>query len=198
MSSVASPAVTNPAAGPKGSAADFLSVHAVASRLASGERIRSSADDLALTWAEFLGRFNMQWFCTFTFREGTHPEAADKKWRVWVSKLNRRLYGPRWHRHAFKQVFWIRALEWQKRDVLHYHALVGDHDDLNNRVRRLTMMDEWFSLAGIARIDPIQPGEESEHAVRAYVSKYVAKGGELDLSPSLRWYLQPMREIVLR
>ena len=169
----------------------------IAKRLASGERIRSTSDELAAVWADFLAKFDMQWFCTFTFREPVHPEAADKKFRVWISRLNRELYGRRWYRDSFKQVFWIRALEYQKRSVLHYHALCGDSKDLNEHARRLSFMDEWYQLAGIARIDAIAPGAESHAAVRAYCSKYVAKGGEVDLSPSLRWYLQPMREYVL-
>lgn len=170
-----------------------FSCGAIAQRLAAGERVRSSHDDLASTWADFLAKFDMQWFCTFTFRQAVHPEAANKKFRLWISTLNGRVYGRNWRKDAFKQVFWIRALEYQKRNVLHYHALVGDSKDLNENARRLTFMDEWHRLAGIARIEPI----ESEAAVRAYCAKYTAKGGEIDLSPSLRWYLQPMREHVL-
>lgn len=184
---------------PSGSGA-FLSrppVEVVARRLLAGERIHSSADDLASSWADFLGRFPFQWFCGFTFREGVHPEAADKKWRVWISKLNRFLYGPRWYKKAYTQVFYCRALEWQKRGVLHYHALIGDAVDINEKALRYKWEQEWVDLAGFCEIAPIQPGKESEHAVRAYCSKYVVKGGELDLSRSLRWYLQPMREIVL-
>jgi hypothetical protein len=134
-------------------------------------------------WTAFLMRFPMQWFCTMTFAYPIHPEAADKLWRLWISKLNRSIYGVRWYRHDHTQVFWIRALEWQRRDVIHYHALVGDVRDMNTLARRLDWMDEWRALAGIARIYTI----ESDEDVRRYVSKYVTKGGEIELSRSLRF-----------
>lgn len=169
----------------------------VAALLSRGERVRSSSDELAKAWAEFLAPFPFQWFCGFTFRDHVHPEAADKKWRLWISKLNRSLYGPRWYRKSYTSVFHARALEWQKRGVLHYHALIGDVCDINTQAMRYMWEREWSDLAGFADIQPIKPGQESEHAVRAYCSKYVAKGGELELSASLRWYLQPVRELQL-
>lgn len=150
------------------------------------------SSNLQKSWVEFLGRFQLDWFCTMTFRDDVHPEAADKLWRVWVSKLNRRLYGVRWYRQDHTSVFWIRALEWQRRGVVHYHAMVGDHKDLNHeaRARRLDLMDLWFDMAGIARIDPISRAEQDQRqAINSYVSKYVSKGGEIDFSPSLRFYV---------
>jgi hypothetical protein len=141
---------------------------------------------LQTAWIEFLQRFPMQWFCTMTFKHHVHPEAADKLWRVWVSKLNRSLYGVRWYQRPECGIYWIRALELQKREVIHYHALVGDVQDMNASARRLRWMDEWFRLAGIARIEAI----ESDAAVSAYVSKYVTKGGEIELSGSMRSFAQ--------
>jgi hypothetical protein len=44
-------------------------------------------------------------------------------------------------------------------------------------VRRLSMMDVWDELAGIARIRPV----EHQDRVRKYVAKYVAKGGVIDI-----------------
>ena len=48
-------------------------------------------------------------------------------------------------------------------------------------VRRLTMMDEWARLAGWARIRPVS----RQDLVRAYVTKYAAKGGEIDVGGPL-------------
>ena len=42
-------------------------------------------------------------------------------------------------------------------------------------------MDRWFELAGIARIEPPRSG-----AVVNYVSKYVAKEGDLELSDTFK------------
>jgi hypothetical protein len=125
-------------------------------------------------WAGFLGRWSWDWFCTLTFRGEVHPEAADKRFRVWVSKINRALYGPRWWKHG-QGVRWVRALETQRRGVIHYHALLGGGG--LDELRRLTWMDEWNDLAGYARIEPPADGA----AVRGYCAKYVSKGGELDV-----------------
>jgi hypothetical protein len=46
----------------------------------------------------------------------------------------------------------VRALEYQKRDVIHYHALITGVEDL----RRLYWMDRWHELAGYGRIEPIE------------------------------------------
>jgi hypothetical protein len=127
-------------------------------------------------WIAFLGRWEWEWFCTFTFRDLVHPEAADKRFRVLISQANRVLYGVRWA-HYGRGLRWVRALEYQKRDVIHYHALLAGVQDL----RRLTWMDRWHELAGYARIEPI----ESTAAVSRYVSKYVVKGGEIDLGGPL-------------
>lgn len=70
---------------------------------------------------------------------------------------------------------WVRALELQRRGVIHYHALLGGAG--LDELRRLSWMDEWDRLAGYARIERPENGA----AVRAYCAKYVAKGGELDL-----------------
>ena len=70
-------------------------------------------------WIAFLGRWEWEWFCTFTFRDLVHPEAADKRFRVFISQANRVLFGIRWSKHE-RGLRWVRALEYQKRDVIHY------------------------------------------------------------------------------
>lgn len=146
-------------------------------------------ETLADGWREFIGRFPMQWFCTFTFTQAVHPERAMKLFQLFVRHLNRRLYGSHYERKGKAGVFWVLAWEYQKRGVLHFHALIGDVEDLNVRVRRLELMDVWFGFgppAGIARIYAI----ESQEAVRSYVTKYVTKGGQIDVSRSLRCVAQ--------
>ncbi|GAC1416823.1 MAG: hypothetical protein NVSMB53_15820 [Gemmatimonadaceae bacterium] len=86
-----------------------------------------------------------------------HPEAADKRFRVWTSKLNRTLYGTRWYKHD-RGIRWAGALEMQRREVIHYHALLGGSGLAD--VPRFAYMDEWNELAGYSRIDP-PPGTKS-------------------------------------
>jgi len=131
----------------------------------------------------------MQWFCTFTFTENVHPERAAKLFRLFIRRLNRTLYGAHFERRGCEGVYWVLASEYQQRGVLHFHALLGDVQDLNSRARRLSWMDEWEGFgrpAGFARIEAV----DSQDAVRAYVTKYVVKGGQIDFGRSLRSFAQ--------
>jgi len=110
--------------------------------------------------------------------KGNPPEAAAKAFRLFVSKINRELYGVRWYKHR-KGVRWVRALETQRRGVVHYHALLGGAG--LSEQRRLFWMDQWDEIAGYARIE--QPRDSN--AVHSYVAKYVAKGGEVDIGGPL-------------
>lgn len=138
----------------------------------------SSTRELVDAWVEFLARWEWDWFLTLTFRKDVHPEAADKAFRLFVSKLNRELFGPRWHKQG-KGVRWVRAIEMQRRDVLHYHALFGGVG--LSEIRRLSWMDRWNEIAGFARIEKPRDAE----LVHSYVAKYVAKGGEIDIGGPL-------------
>jgi len=142
--------------------------------------------DHQAAWQEFLGRWEWDWFCTFTFRgESVHPEKADKAFRHFVNIINRTLYGSRWFEHG-DGIRWLRALEIQRRGVIHYHALLGDHK--LHDLRRLTYMDKWDEIAGFARIEAIR----SSVAVMRYVSKYVLKDGEIELGGPLRRECGPL------
>lgn len=139
---------------------------------------RSQNVRLILAWTEFLSRWEWDWFLTLTFRDEVHPERADKLFRVFVSQINRELFGNRWYKHG-DGIRWVRALEMQRRGVIHYHALFGGAG--LSDVRRLFWMDRWFELAGIARIEP----PRDRGAVHSYVAKYVVKGGEIDIGGPL-------------
>ena len=132
-------------------------------------------------WVELLLRFHVQWFCTMTFRNGVGPESGNKQWRKWVNDLNCHVSGKNWRRRGDPGVYWIRADEFQRRGALHYHALVGTAGDINDEAKRLHFKEVWFAMAGICRIEAIRDAE----LVRKYVSKYVTKGGEIELSDSL-------------
>ena len=131
-------------------------------------------------WGEFVALWPWCWFITLTFTHDTHPERALKLFRVWCSKLSREIYGRRWYRHRPYGVSWIVAVEPQKSGRVHLHALMTGVGD----TRRLTWMDNWQgldSLAGYPRIQPVK----SNDAVSRYVSKYVAKGGDIYFSKNL-------------
>lgn len=141
-------------------------------------------------WTEFLDEWEWAWFCSFTFRDPVHPEQADRRYRRFVYEMNRTLYPYRLKKSKSGReelelkgeegVYWARCMEWQRRGVLHYHALMGGVGTL----RRLSWMDRWNEMAGFAKIEP----PASPDAVRRYCAKYVAKGshlGEIDLGGRL-------------
>lgn len=133
---------------------------------------------LAEAWTTFLEQWSWSWFATLTFREETHPEAADKRFRVWISKLNRATHGIRWSKHG-RGCYWARALEYQRRGVIHFHALIGGERIADEQ--RIHWANEWNELAGFARIEV----PRGAHGVVSYAAKYTSKGGEIDLGGRL-------------
>lgn len=140
-------------------------------------------------WADLLMRQPWHWFCTLTFKPkhdgrggGIHPEKARKAFALFLSTLNRELYGPRWYKPGNKArggLVWANGTEFHKDGRVHFHALVACAQvDLNELARRLDWMDWWFEKFGIARIEP----PDTQEDVCGYISKYVVKGGEVELS----------------
>jgi len=180
---------------PTAKAAGLISLRQVVAELES-EGVwpltpRSARPSLHEGWVEFITRHNWQWFCTFTFREEVHPEKADKLFRLWCALLDESILGRYWHRKnkRYMRVQWVRGLEWQKRGVLHYHALLRNIAPYRDgSTDRLFWAEEWNRLAGIARIYPV----DDVAGAAGYISKYCAKGGEVDfcaaLSPQVRLF----------
>jgi hypothetical protein len=145
--------------------------------------------DLQSAWIHLLSRYHWDLFGSLTFRDATHPESAYKRFRLFVSMLNRKLYGPRWFKHN-KGVSYCVAMERQERGVLHFHVLLADPElthllkgswfKLDGRWAN-ELNEMWNQVAGFARIEPIKALE----LVQRYVSKYVIKGGEIDLGGPL-------------
>jgi hypothetical protein len=131
-------------------------------------------------WAELIDRYPWEWFVTLTFTDAIHPEAALKSMYVWLSILNRELFGRRWYKKIPYGVYFVAAIEYQKRGVIHLHLLIAGVKD----TRRLTYMDTWAGMGnknGYARIE----ATESNMAASRYLSKYVTKDGEIFLSENL-------------
>jgi hypothetical protein len=125
---------------------------------------------LPRAWAQLLGRWPWDWFITLTFKDPVHPEQARKYFDRWLTRLDleRRLLG------FFDQVdglVWARGIERQQRGVLHFHVLLSNVGELRYRVAR----DHWpHGFVWVQRIRRVED-------VTAYLAKYVAKGGEVDL-----------------
>lgn len=146
-------------------------------------------DELSQAYGKFIQelgeRLDFSWFATLTFRYPIHPESADKTFRLWVHKINRKIYGVRYYKRKGQGIRWIRALERQKRSVIHFHCLIADipetWDKTTKDFRRLHWLDEWFKIGGIARI----VAYDKRLGACFYLGKYVSKDGEIDYSDNI-------------
>jgi len=97
--------------------------------------------ELQEAWAEFIKRFEpYQWYVTLTFKEPKHPEAADKAFFRWIRHINECIYGRR-YRERKKGVTYFKCMEYQKRDVIHFHCLIGDPHLY--KLKRWDFMKAW-------------------------------------------------------
>lgn len=161
-------------------------------------------------WVELLAREPWHWFCTLTFSptrqitdkytgerktverfhpiRGMHLEAADKAFRFFVHSLNRKLYGNNFRRIPHGGVIWARGQEFHKSGRVHFHSLFAAPDcDLNKATSRYYWHEWWYREFGRNQIE--SPRDQDD--VLGYVSKYVAKDGEVDLSSNFGRVIPP-------
>lgn len=168
----------------EGSGLSFVRAADVATGIASDLRGIAQARRTLTeeAWVAFLSCHEWQWFGTFTYKDPIHPEAADKQFRFWARKLDfdhgvtRKAPA-----HAPDRLMWTRGLEWQKRGVLHYHALLRCVPwPLQSQQHRTYAERLWLDISGGFAQLKVAASED----VLSYVTKYSAKGGEVDFSPN--------------
>jgi len=177
---------------------DLLNSQSLSTKLDTVQKIPSSGFvkvDLKDAWIHFIKRYEpFTWYVTLTFKEPRHPESADKAFFRWIRHINECLYGRR-YREKKKGVTYIKCMEYQKRDVIHFHCLIGDPHLY--KLKRLDFMKAWEfdCYRGFARIFKY---DAARGAVN-YCSKYVLKGGEIDvyISPE-QWHLLNDKEPTLQ
>ncbi len=160
-------------------------------------------DPVAQAYADLLAREPWHWFATLTFSpekkvrdkwtgelkrvqrfhpiHGMHVEAADKAFRYLLKSINESLYGRRWMRVPHGGLVWARGQEFHKSGRVHFHTLFAAPDvDLNTAASRYYWHEFWYREFGRNQIE--RP--RSQDDVLGYVSKYVTKDGEVDISPN--------------
>jgi hypothetical protein len=147
-----------------------------------GESLRKPIEE---GWVRFLSPYQWQWFATFTFKDEVHPETAVKRFKFW-SRLLDESNGVALRKPAANRFrcMWVRGLEYQKRGIVHFHTVIGNlPNELCTKVQCELWQEVWFNMGntGIARIFNVA----SQGDVISYVTKYCAKGGEIDISPNL-------------
>lgn len=125
---------------------------------------------LAVAWGQFLSQFSWDWFLTLTFKDEVGSFRAHRLFGFFVRDIEKAAGLP---------IFWFRADEIGTHGGrFHIHALMGNVAHL----RRLTWMDRWNKLAGIARILPFS----AKRGAAYYCAKYVTKQfGDWELSENL-------------
>jgi len=116
--------------------------------------------------ATWLNRLPWDWWGTFTFAEWIHPEWAVQRYEKWATAL---------HQETGTRMTHVRALEYQKRGVVHFHALIWG---VNRRTSRKEWAEKWQEIGGgWAQLR----NYDREKGAVYYLGKYVLKGGEVDL-----------------
>lgn len=130
-----------------------------------------------------------QWFCTFTFKDTIHAEQASRRYGRFMRDLNFAACGRRFRERGVS-LFHVRAMEFQRRGVVHFHSLVGGGVDSLNRI---WWKEKWLYQDvgnGFARIYQFDPCLGATH----YLGKYIAKGAELDFFTPWRDVPRPKRD----
>jgi len=126
-------------------------------------------------WAKWLNELPWDMYHTLTFKDRTAPEQAEKEFHRYVRRINERLYGKRYRKKG-TAINWARALEYQKRGVIHFHCLTNG----TMPVKYSDLRHLWNTVSdntGFSYIEKYDPGK----GATAYLSKYVVKDGDIDV-----------------
>jgi hypothetical protein len=132
--------------------------------------VRKILSDVTAEW--IVGMADWKTFTTLTFREETPPDKALKYFNSLIRILNQDLIGKHYiHKVGHSYFSYVVGIEYQKRDVIHFHMLTDAPVNFG-LIHRI-----WNHIAGFAWTEII----EDSIATINYVSKYVLKGGEIQV-----------------
>ena len=134
-------------------------------------------------WTEWLSAAPWDLFLTLTDGGYPHPETMLKRCRYLCAKVNDSLYGKHWRRRGVG-IEYVTGIERQQRGSCHTHSLLRlpNHDVRDREQFSLKTWQKFAtSLGGFAWLEI--PRDTAD--ITAYVTKYVLKDGELELSPNL-------------
>lgn len=124
---------------------------------------------------------NWNTFITLTFKEQKEPDVAWSLFRWFVRFNNVHAFGKNYSRKVGHSYFsYVVGLEFQKRDVAHFHLLVDRPLDF------AYIHKVWGDRCGFAYI---QTSFQDKEKVIKYICKYTVKGGEVEVFKAKRDYL---------
>jgi hypothetical protein len=127
----------------------------------------ASKVDLRGVTSDWLAKFkDWKTFNTLTFRDPRDPDVAYRFWRRLLQVLNRDAFGDQYVQRVGHSYFsYALAMEYQKRDVVHFHFLA-------DKPLNFEKIHSWWGAAcGFAWIEKIN----EKAAASAYVAKYILK-----------------------
>ena len=140
-------------------------------------------EELKSAWSEWLDGMEWDWYVTLTFKNEIHPEQAERNFRRWVRRLNEKRHGKRFRKKG-KGISWVRAIEMQRRGVIHFHVLLKGLEGIRYlRGHRLWKVSGKRN--GFSWIESYHP----HRGATGYLGKYIGKGGDIDI------YLNPQQTI---
>jgi len=149
-------------------------------------------------WVQVADKYEpWYWYLSLTFKNFVYQEYAIRQFKRFIRLMNEGIFGKRFRGNGkgdskCRGVSWLNAIEWQRRGVLHFHALVGGESFKLSTPGYPPMSgykDIWqyglkkksgkykFRPNGFAKIVEY----DSKKGAKYYLSKYVTKGGELDI-----------------
>lgn len=156
-----------------------------------GLELRQDQQRAWVVW--ILGAASWRSFITLEFKDIVGRDRARACWRSLVQTLNRDLWGNHYTRDVGHCYFaYLVGYEQQKRGSFHLHALV------DRPVNYQLIHDTWHILGGDAQAK-LNPSDRSHIgfawidqikdviASVVYVTKYVSKGGDLEIHLPQKW-----------
>lgn len=164
-----------PASGREEAAAPCVSdLVAVSDRGWDSLEVRKILSSELSGWATGLANWNT--FVTLTFRENRFPDVARSLFQWFVKINNVHGFGKHYTRKVGHSYFsYAVGMEYQTRDVVHFHVLVDKPLDFNY------VHATWGDRCGFAWIDTDL--KDKDKVIR-YVCKYIMKGGQVDFYKS--------------
>jgi len=150
-------------------------------------------------WVQMADKYEpWYWYLTLTFKYFVEQGYAIRQFKRFVRLMNEKIHGKRFRGNGkrdsvCKGIPWLNAIEYQRRGVLHLHALLGGESyklgtpgyppmSLYKDVWQMGIIKKngiyKFRPNGFAKIVQY----DSKKGVKHYLAKgYISKGGELDI-----------------
>jgi len=149
-------------------------------------------------WVQMADKYKpWYWYLSLTFQYFVEQEYALRQFGRFIRLMNEKVHGKRFRGigkcdSVCRGISWLNAIEYQRRGVLHFHALLGGESyklgtpgypdmKLYKKIWQYGIKKKngeyKFRPNGFSTIVQYDARKGAKH----YLAKYVSKGGELDI-----------------